>query len=113
MSDYKGKVLIDGVPATVAEYKQWEAKLRATEIKHERKRGRYTIAYKRWRMAVLERDLFTCTLCGCVGGHLEVHHKQSYAKHPDLREEIDNGVTMCYECHSELHGGHWGWFYDK
>lgn len=61
-----------------------------------------TPAYRHWRNMVFERDSFCCQDCGahgCQGAYLEAHHIKSWAKHPDLRFEITNGITYCVDCH--------------
>lgn len=69
----------------------------------ENQKGRYSKRYKKWRIAVLERDNFTCTCCGLVKDEdLEVHHIESFSKNENLRTEISNGMTMCKWCHSVL-----------
>ena len=55
--------------------------------------------YKKWRLAVFIRDNFTCLNCGKVGGYLEAHHIKSWAKYPKLRYAINNGATLCRDCH--------------
>lgn len=64
--------------------------------------------YILWRSAVLERDNYTCQDCGrqCKKYEkgLAAHHIKSYAKHPELRYDVNNGLTLCRECHMRLHG---------
>ena len=59
--------------------------------------------YRIWRTAVFERDSFTCQLCRKVGGKLNAHHIKPFAKCPDLRTDINNGITLCEECHKRIH----------
>jgi 5-methylcytosine-specific restriction endonuclease McrA len=59
--------------------------------------------YKEWRCAVFARDDYTCRRCGGRGGHLHAHHILSWARHPDDRYDVDNGVTLHGECHREVH----------
>lgn len=59
--------------------------------------------YIEWTRKVFERDGFTCLICKKTGGDLNAHHIKSWANYPDLRMEIDNGVTLCVKCHQELH----------
>lgn len=59
--------------------------------------------YVNWRMSVFERDEFTCKICGQVGGNLQAHHIIRWADSIKLRFEIDNGITLCRNCHKEIH----------
>lgn len=52
-----------------------------------------------WRESVFKRDNYTCRDCGLSGVYLEAHHIKSYAKYPELRTELSNGITLCKECH--------------
>jgi hypothetical protein len=60
---------------------------------------RRTLQYYLWRDAVLERDDYTCQMCGIRGGKLQAHHKKEFAKYPELRFAIQNGITLCIPCH--------------
>lgn len=59
--------------------------------------------YFEWRAKVLFRDKWTCAHCQKVGGKLNVHNIQPWSKSNDLRFSIDNGITLCIECHKNLH----------
>lgn len=63
---------------------------------------RRTNEYSDWRMAVFERDLFTCQICNKSGCYLEAHHIKSFAEFKDLRFEISNGITLCSDCHIKI-----------
>ena len=65
---------------------------------------RTSMLYQQWRKKVLERDGFRCVMCGFTpsggaGGHLHVDHIKSFAHHPDLRLDVNNGRTLCGPCH--------------
>ena len=63
------------------------------------------VEYKIWRNKVFERDNFTCLNCGVNGVYLHPHHIKSYTYYPELRYEVDNGITLCVPCHHQLHFG--------
>lgn len=62
--------------------------------------------YRQWRKAVLQRDDYTCRICGTRGSRMHAHHLDSYARHPELRTNPDNGVTLCKPCHDQFHIAH-------
>ena len=55
-----------------------------------------------WRNQVLIRDNFTCKQCG-VRFDLQAHHIYSYKHEPDLRYDVNNGITLCSLCHKTFH----------
>lgn len=69
----------------------------------ERIKDRRYPEYYEWRRNVFERDDFTCQICGLRGGRLAAHHIQGFAKYPDLRTEVSNGITLCADCHKTYH----------
>ena len=58
--------------------------------------------YENWRRSVFERDKFTCQECSKIGGGLEAHHIKPFAEFIELRFDVDNGRTLCEECHKEM-----------
>ncbi len=60
---------------------------------------RKTKEYKSWREKVFERDNYTCQFCGQKGGKLNADHIKPFAYFPELRFDVDNGRTLCKECH--------------
>ena len=65
--------------------------------------GRRSSEYKKWRNSVFERDDYTCQNCGCRGIKLNAHHIKEYAFFPELRFDVENGVTLCVTCHKAAH----------
>lgn len=59
--------------------------------------------YREWRRLVYERDRFTCLKCGVKAGKLIAHHIESFGDNPELRVEIENGATLCKNCHDNFH----------
>lgn len=58
--------------------------------------------YRMWRKAVIERDK-VCQICG-TSEKLVAHHIKAFALYPELRTDVNNGVTLCDLCHRRLHG---------
>lgn len=64
--------------------------------------------YRLWREGVFKRDDWTCQSCKIKSGNgkavfLHPHHIKSYTHYPKLRYEISNGLTLCKDCHNNLH----------
>lgn len=60
--------------------------------------------YRHWRISVFQRDKYTCQICGdSRGGNLRAHHIKPYSVFKNLRYDIDNGITVCDDCHKKIH----------
>lgn len=68
-----------------------------------KKRFAYGPEIKKWRMDVFERDEFTCKCCDTKGALLNAHHLNGYHWCKEERFEINNGITLCVECHKKFH----------
>ena len=68
----------------------------ATTEQHMARNNTY---YKEWVRNVFQRDNYACQCCGKRGGNLNAHHLYNFAEYEDLRYEVDNGVTLCPQCH--------------
>lgn len=66
-------------------------------------RERATASYREWRTAVFDRDQYTCQRCLIKGGILIAHHIEAFNVNPELRTSVDNGSTLCEECHEDFH----------
>ena len=65
-----------------------------------------------WRKSIWIRDDYTCQKCGIKGGCgkaviLNAHHIKSYSKYPECRYDMNNGITLCIDCHklTDNYGG--------
>lgn len=67
----------------------------------ESKRARESVEYRLWREAVFKRDNWTCQDCGIRGGRLDPHHVKGFAAFPELRFDVNNGLTLCRPCHKK------------
>jgi len=82
-----------------------------TPFEHaERVKFRNTIQKK-----VLERDGYTCQMCGKSGVYLHVDHIQEWSKYVEGRFDMDNCRTLCLSCHYKItfgkempEGSKWG-----
>jgi hypothetical protein len=68
------------------------------------KLNRRTPEYIAWRKAVFERDDYRCIDCGAKsekGNRVELHpdHLFPFSTYPQLRYELNNGITRCAPCH--------------
>lgn len=60
--------------------------------------------YINWRNEVFTRDDYICQYCGDnSGGNLNAHHMNSYDEHISDRYDINNGITLCEDCHNKFH----------
>lgn len=62
---------------------------------------------KIWREKVFARDGHACGICfSSKGGTLQAHHIKPLFTHPELRWDVDNGMTLCKKCHSRITATH-------
>ena len=56
--------------------------------------------YAAWRKVVWLRDNFKCKIDNpdCLG-RIEAHHILSWRNYPDLRYQVNNGITLCHFHH--------------
>lgn len=70
--------------------------------------ARQDSAYRRWKQAVIERDEYTCQMCGDQyedKGPLVAHHIVPLSECKEARTEVSNGMTLCKTpCHDIIHG---------
>ena len=65
---------------------------------------RTSIEYLDWRKSVFERDKYICQCCGKAScADITSHHLNAFASFPEQRMDIDNGTTLCEQCHRGFH----------
>lgn len=70
----------------------------------ERETRREYTEYYSWRNEVYERDNYICICCGYDKGHnLNAHHLNGYNWDKEHRTDVNNGVTLCKNCHDKFH----------
>jgi hypothetical protein len=62
---------------------------------------RNSVQNKLWRESVFSRDDFTCICCKRRGIRLQAHHIKQFAFYPELRFDVNNGITLCKDCHNK------------
>ena len=60
-----------------------------------------------WSISVLERDDYTCQECGSLE-HPQAHHIVPVSENDSKALDINNGITLCRECHKKAHRGNIG-----
>lgn len=69
----------------------------------ERTKFQNSKEWKEVRTNAFIRDDFQCQICYVYGVFLNAHHLKKYHTHPELRLDVDNLLTVCEECHYEIH----------
>jgi len=66
-----------------------------------------SLEYRTWRLEVFKRDKFTCIWCKQLRGKIEADHIKPKVLYPELIFDINNGRTLCHDCHkkTETYGG--------
>ena len=64
---------------------------------------RKSIEYKQWKDKVKDRDGNACRKCR-YDKNLHVHHIKPLKQYPEFALVLDNGLTLCGNCHSLLKG---------
>lgn len=100
--------IIKGLPLP-----NWKGGITSLEL-----RIRHSFKYRLWRSDVFSKDEFTCQECDRRGGKLNAHHIEPFALILELNDvktfeqamsceelwNINNGITLCKECHLRQHG---------
>lgn len=73
---------------------------------------RGSVEFKIWKDSVFRRDDYRCQECGARSGngkkiYLHAHHIKPFAYYPELRFDINNGQTLCKECHKKTDSFAW------
>jgi hypothetical protein len=56
-----------------------------------------------WKIAVREKDDYTCQRCGKREDYIHTHHVAPRSRRPDLKYDVSNGKCLCNSCHSWVH----------
>lgn len=81
---------------------KWNSEM-TDEDRKEASQWMKTNEHKIWVKSVLKRDKYICQICDEHKNHLNAHHILNWRTHKDLRIDINNGITLCEDCHKEFH----------
>ena len=73
------------------------------EEREKQREGRRSPEDYFFRTHVLQRDNYTCQKCGAHDATLNAHHILNYKDNPELRYDVNNGITLCTNCHIQFH----------
>jgi 5-methylcytosine-specific restriction endonuclease McrA len=68
-------------------------------VRMARNHERYSI----WRKSIFDRDEYICQVCKTSGKYLNGHHIVGVYENIDLIYNVDNGLTLCKDCHLLFH----------
>lgn len=93
LANYRtGKIGLSGKDSP--HWKEDRTKLIKSEKKHLDGR------YREWMFSVKKRDNWSCRISDInCKGRLESHHILNWKEYPELRYEINNGITLCHAHH--------------
>lgn len=95
----KGVKLSDEHKAKLKGRKPWNYKEDRTQVSGGLLR-KDSKEYKEWAMNVKHRDNNVCVLnSDKCGGRIESHHIMNWIDYPELRFDINNGVSVCQKHH--------------
>lgn len=73
------------------------------KVKHWAYQKGFNYGYSSRREAILNRDNYTCQVCGKKHTKLEVHHIKYRSQGGNDNE--NNLITLCEDCHRDIHDG--------
>lgn len=94
---YKERVLAASNPNRGPSHWNWKGGVTSLNQKE-----RSSEEAQAWRKKVFTRDLYHCRLCN-KAGELHAHHIVSWSVAPELRFDVNNGMTLCEDCHTKIH----------
>lgn len=65
-------------------------------------RDRLIPGYKGWKKKIYAKNFYKCVICHSKE-NICAHHLESYKSNPNLRLDLNNGITLCRKCHLKFH----------
>jgi hypothetical protein len=90
----------------VGTFRNLDLAIAAQDLKYEvltsvAKKWRNSKAYRIWKITVIRRDK-RCVICNSLKDR-QAHHLDDATNHPDKIFDLDNGICVCKQCHSQFH----------
>lgn len=76
----------------------WTGKYTEVERINSRKYPEYT----KWKHEVHKRDNYMCVICNS-SHKVHAHHIENYSENKEKQLSVENGITLCPECHVDFH----------
>lgn len=81
---------------------KWNSEM-TNEERKEAKQWMRSNEHKIWVKSIFKRDKYICQTCNTHKNRLNAHHILNWKTYKALRTDINNGITMCVDCHKEFH----------
>jgi len=79
----------------------WKSRFKGIDPNNPRQNPEYF----QWRQSVFKRDGYKCCCCGS-NSELNAHHIENFSSNKSLRTNVNNGISLCENCHSvNIYGG--------
>lgn len=113
LASIRAKKLFSGIPKTIEHRKKLSIRFKGNRshfwkggLTDQNRLLRNSFESNLWKKSVLVRDNWTCQSCNIrdnenANRQLTTHHIKSWAMHKDERFNVDNGITLCKECHKK------------
>ena len=97
---YKNKKIEGWEPLKGEKHPRWIIDRTKLQKYSDDNLDRRSSSYAYWRKSVWLRDNFKCKINNCdCNGRIIVHHILSWRDYPELRFNINNGITLCQAHH--------------
>lgn len=102
-SNHDGKYYCKNCSGAILNSKENNPNWKSDKSQQERQDKRNSFEYVNFIRKVLDRDSYTCQLCGHKTTNLEVHHLDGFDWCREKRTDVTNGICLCSICHANFH----------
>lgn len=101
--NHDGLYYCNNCSSTVLEAREKSPKWNYDKSIEERENGRNSLEYSQFVKSVFIRDNYKCQCCGKSNIKIEAHHLNGYNWFINGRTDVNNGITLCKNCHENFH----------